>query len=339
MAIITPHTKQLKNKGRKKEVSKKYALVAVLALVLALGFASTVLAAQNVDYSGSPTDGVNDFAPTPVDDLYFPNEANPGAYKIHSNYTATTDACASCHSTHTAVGEALLQLGSATDVCMACHDGSVTTTYDVKNGLIGNTTMPTSGGMFGDMNTTLSSKSTHNVKGTLSVYAAPGGPGTPGVEAGAVWNKEFGCESCHSPHGTGGNARILNPDVNGVAVAAYAKGAYNLVNGVNVGGSKGVPLVKDNDGTYYSNWKKVDPTARDQWLWSGHSYRSNTKVYVNGVQKTVNTDYTLNNTAGFTKVTFVNPPAADAVVTADIYPGVVVQMNVSNYLQTNEKVQ
>ena len=43
------------------------------------------------------------------DEIYLPNEAQPANYRIHSNYTKNTDACASCHTTHTAVGNSLLQ--------------------------------------------------------------------------------------------------------------------------------------------------------------------------------------------------------------------------------------
>ena len=141
-------------------MSKRIGIIAVLVLVLVLGMSSMALAASNVDYSGSPTDGLNDFAATKgftndgkagyPNEIYLPNEGTPADYRIHSNYAATTDACASCHSTHTAVGEALLQWGTVYDTCMACHDGSVSTTYDVKGGQIANTGMPTFGGVFGD---------------------------------------------------------------------------------------------------------------------------------------------------------------------------------------------
>ncbi len=43
----------------------------------------------------------------------------------HGNYTATTDACASCHRLHTAPGERLLFTSATGDAfCFACHDGT-----------------------------------------------------------------------------------------------------------------------------------------------------------------------------------------------------------------------
>ena len=114
----------------------------------------------------------------------------------------------SCHSTHTAVGEALLQLGSAEDVCMACHDGSITTTYDVKNGLIGDTTMRTAGGLFGDSTSNSAmSKTNHNVSGSMSIYAAPGGPGTPGTFTST--HKEFDFSQVKRKSMTLGNLKLI----------------------------------------------------------------------------------------------------------------------------------
>ncbi|MBO8169797.1 MAG: hypothetical protein H0Z35_11530 [Thermoanaerobacteraceae bacterium] len=161
-------------------------------------------------------------------EIYLPNEKDPAKYRIHTNYTKDTDACASCHATHTAVGKSLLQWYTVYDTCMACHDGTVTTTYNVWGGEIGTTEQPTFGGMFGGTE----SASSHNVVGTVTIGAAPGGSIVEEIvitEAGEEikrWSDEFGCESCHTPHGQGGNARILHPDPNGWATKNKPKEGF-----------------------------------------------------------------------------------------------------------------
>ncbi|HEX3015992.1 MAG TPA: cytochrome c3 family protein [Desulfobacteria bacterium] len=299
-------------------MSRKIGIVAVLTLVLVLTATSWVFAAQNVKFNGAGNGG-NDFLATPKvfsndgvanypNEIYLPNEGNPAQYRIHSNYAATTDACASCHATHTATGEALLQWGSVYDTCMACHDGTVTTTYDVQNGKIGTTGVSSAGGMFGDSSGS-GSASNHYANGAINIYAAPGGPGTAGTPA-PSWDKEFGCQSCHSPHGQGGNARLLNPDVNGVAKANHKTN-----------------IALADEGGYYIS------STNDRWL-TGHSY----PVVIRDGGATVDSaKYEINNVAGYTKVTFVNY-APTGTLTADFYPALQVKMNIANYLTTNESV-
>lgn len=160
-------------------------------------------------------------------EIYLPNEQVPKLYRIHSNYSSNTDACASCHATHTAVGPSLLQWGSTYEACMACHDGTVTTTYNVLYGNIGGyKDAPTYGGQFGlDDDKDVSS---HNVRGNINISVAPGGSTAkeeydPGTGVQTRWKNSFGCGSCHTPHGMGGNARLLSPDPNGWATQKYRK--------------------------------------------------------------------------------------------------------------------
>ncbi len=305
-------------------MSKKILVAVVSAMLLVLVMAAGVLSAQNVGFNGSGN-GENDFVATPTNEVYLPNAENPGDYKIHSNYTASTDACASCHATHTGVGESLLQFGSASDTCMACHDGTVTNTYNVLDGYIGTTDTRTSSGVFD----THASGSNHNVSGALSVYAAPGGPGTAGIDTKAnpnldghnavvSWDIEFGCQSCHSPHGQGGNARLLNPDVNGYAWTQY-----------NAGKTKNVALqvYAADPKIYTSDWNKDG--VNDSWI-VGYPYSS--KVKVDGIVTTV----TIDNRSGTTQVKFATAPVG--TVTADFFAGVAVKMQVNNYLTANETV-
>lgn len=156
-------------------------------------------------------------------EIYLPNEKEPANYRIHTNYTKNTDACASCHATHTAVGPSLLQWSSLFDTCMACHDGTVSTTYDVQSGKIAETTEPTYGGRFMGLWFEGTNYSIHGINSGMQIGSAPGGSNVgeiiaQGSESYTMWQGEdFGCESCHSPHGQGGNARILHPDPNGWA--------------------------------------------------------------------------------------------------------------------------
>lgn len=207
---------------------KKYAIVLVVALVLALSFAAVASAAQNKDMpaSGSSNTNMPVYQATPKqfdatgatkqypNGIYLPDAASPWNYRIHSGYSKNTDACASCHATHTAVGASLLQWYTIYETCMACHDGTVSTTYNVQDGRIRNTAQATSGGLFSTASDT--SKSMHNVEGGVNIFAAPGGnPAATGSDG--DWTASFSCNSCHNPHGTGGNSRILHPNPNRIS--------------------------------------------------------------------------------------------------------------------------
>ena len=84
--------------------------------MLVLAFATSAMAAQ-VLQGGSYLSTAKTFTADGVTnypyEIYLPNETNPASYRIHSNYAKNTDACASCHATHTAVGDSLLQWYSA----------------------------------------------------------------------------------------------------------------------------------------------------------------------------------------------------------------------------------
>ncbi|GAV24235.1 hypothetical protein ciss_01680 [Carboxydothermus islandicus] len=256
-------------------------------------------------------------------EIYLPNERHPENYRIHSNYTKNTDACASCHRTHTAVGKTLLQWFSVYDTCMACHDGTVSTTYNVVAGEIGTTGHPTYGGAFGTG--TEEDLSNHNVIGAVNIFAAPGGNitgffeenDTPDFGKVLAWDLEFGCTSCHNPHGLAGNARILNPNVNNYALLNYKTNIQYIYSGA-VGGYVAA------DGQRY------------QWLRS-YPYLKGTRVKVNGELKVEGRDYTLDSTGGYTVIKFSQPVAG--TVTADFYPALVVKMKISNYLQADETIQ
>ncbi len=289
----------------------KLIIILTLALVMVAVLASIAMAAQlrsGCEYLATPKVFNADKVANYPNEIYLTNEQNPGLYRIHTNYSSTTDACASCHSTHTAVGEVLLQWGSIYDTCMACHDGTVTTTYDVANGEIGKNGKATYGGMFGVGDEV--SYSSHLVNGTIQITAAPGGSAVEqnGFK-GKKWTGEFGCASCHTPHGAGGNARILNPNPNNVVTSKWS----------DVLGADGI--VK-NGGV-----NKRSMTGRGYDLY----YDSDTAW--NGNETIISATY-VNNDDGYTKIT-------DASVVGKyvyFYPTVRVTMNVQNYLATNETV-
>ena len=304
-------------------------LTFVLALVIVFAFAGSAFAAQALQggsyLSTTPTgmtitgtapagstisrtysnnkftaDGISNY---PYE-IYLPNEQNPAEYRIHSNYAKNTDACASCHSTHTAVGASLLQWYSAYETCMACHDGTVTTTYDVASGTIG--AAGNKAAMGGAFNGTGGSASNHNVTGAMSIAAAPGGSTveTSLSVGGALqkrWTPEFGCESCHTPHGMGGNARILNPDPNFAASQNKSATGYTIqaVTNIVYAGSK--PVYMLTQYPYSASFKDAGGTAV--------------------------TGPTINNAAGYSVV--VNPGVATQVYGT---AALTVKMNIANYL-------
>ncbi len=299
--------------------SKRISLILALSLAFVLATAATAFAAQNIDPAAVKGDGKSDFLATPKDTsagypngVYLQDQNGDGIVdEIHSNYQRNTDACASCHATHTAVGASLLQWATVTETCNACHDGTVAQTYDVMNGKIAATGKRTYGGLFMESAAEgTNSLSRHSV-GTVNIGAAPGGAGTTAASDanGSAWDKAFECTSCHTPHGQGGNYRILNPDVNGLAMLNKKVGQ----------------AMTTTDNLVFSS-----PDAN--WI-AGYPYSKSTKVYVNGTAAAAGT-YTIDYKNG--KVTFNAPQTG--TVTADYVPAIKVTATITGKLSTNEAV-
>ncbi|MDI6877823.1 MAG: cytochrome c3 family protein [Desulfitobacteriaceae bacterium] len=234
----------------------------------------------------------------------------PSHQVVHSNYSANTDACASCHRTHTSVGENLLQWVDSTTACMACHDGTIGSTYNVKAGQIGTTGAKTSAGLFGTG--TEPGLSNHNMYGELTTAAAWGGSEKNSLpDKNGSWNILINCVACHSPHGQGGNSRILTPDPNGIAMQNKVTGEV---------------LTVVTAGTTYK-------AAKSNWI-KGYPYLNDTKIKVGGASQT--TGFTVDYRTGI--VTFNPAIAPDSVVTADYVPGIRVIMNVADKLIASETV-
>jgi len=266
-------------------------------------------------------DGVTNYPYEP----YLPNENSPADYRIHSNYTKDTDACASCHATHTAVGSGLLQWYSTYETCMACHDGTVTTTYNVVTGTLPDGSLAPAG-MFGMGDEV--SLSTHNVTGAVDHSAAPGGSTVPetavigGEQQVVRWGIKFGCESCHNPHGLGGNARLLNPDPNGVQVVRRD----TEFTGYPLTEISGSPVTyaaypKDANG-------QPDTTQMPYYILKTYPY--DPVIVVDGAE---DQGATIDNSPGYSIIT--TGRTVKSSIYATFTPALRVRMNVDNYLDAN----
>jgi predicted CXXCH cytochrome family protein len=152
----------------------------------------------------------------------------------HGDYTATTDACAGCHRTHTAIGPKLLVSNSTYNLCMSCHGSSGTgANTNVDDGIYlasrddaagdrnhGGENTPSGNSLLGGGFTNYdgeSATSSHDMIDEDNTNIAWGNGVDRGVGA-AITDVEFSCASCHDPHGSG-NYRILKERVNGVEIS------------------------------------------------------------------------------------------------------------------------
>ncbi|MHB1654011.1 MAG: cytochrome c3 family protein [Desulfitobacteriaceae bacterium] len=329
---------------------RRIALLTILSLAFLFSFAAVASAAlptagtagpagtpanTGTGYSAGPPviPGAGYTSPATPSVKYDVTSPTVTSNPIHKNYSANTDACASCHATHTAVGANLLQWANTSTACMACHDGTVTTTYNVAAGQFiasdNSAVKKTSAGLFGvgTVGTngvystttpgTAAGSSHHNVTGSLTTSLAPGGSENSTIpDVNGIWSTSFSCAACHSPHGQGGNERILNADPNGIALR-------NKVGHADVSGAGDLTAIASGSTTYAA--------IKADWI-KGYPYSEKTKIYVNGSQ--VTTGFTIDYRLG--QVTFVNSPAG--AVTADYIPGIRVVMTVKNKLASNESV-
>ena len=320
---------------------KKSILILGFALLLVFAFAASAMAAtMDLIPDSTIKDGTSDYSSpaTPI----LPTGYTAGTSRIHSHYQQNTNACASCHAVHTAVGEMLLQWESDQAACEACHNGTLgDATYNVFAGTIG-TGMQTWGGAF---NQSAASGSMHNVGTGQTIGAAPGGDGSNASNPATKWGKEFTCTSCHDPHGTAGNGRILNPTVNNAnystgyassnEFASKAKKLFQIDPTNNVWVARN-PVVIGAQGTYDSALGDPDQKPGEYArLIIGHGVNLNV-YHTDGTKLTKDTDYTVDNSGEYTKITFINDPGETPKATYTAALRVV--MKVENYLQDKEKV-
>lgn len=156
----------------------------------------------------------------------------------HGGFTATSDACAGCHRTHTAAGPALLTETSTYQMCITCHGSTVTGAN--TNVMDGKYTNRNANSTMGQPNTAVNGDllgggfvsykgvtvtSSHNMGPGNSLAAWGNGTAARGATS-LISGQEFNCASCHDPHGST-NYRILKININGygVGVARTDEGA------------------------------------------------------------------------------------------------------------------
>jgi len=151
----------------------------------------------------------------------------------HGDYSATTDACAGCHRTHTATGPRLLISNSTYGLCISCHGSSaVGANTNVEDGIYlssrddtvadenhGAANTPDGSSLLGggfQYYQGSSVTSSHDMSGDSNTLFAWGN-GTSRGSSVAITDFEFSCASCHDPHGSV-NYRILKTEVNGIEI-------------------------------------------------------------------------------------------------------------------------
>ncbi len=204
--------------------------IAMLAFVLMLGTATMAMAAGEVipdpangemPLTGDTADNWLGNANQTGVDVQIDNGSDLGsvikstymenntAHRTHGEYKNNTNACASCHQTHTGASKNLLFKDGVYNTCSACHDGTLGF-YNVFK--------PSNAGTFGG--TEMGNMSVHLANGTVANGAAPGGNSS--------WTGEFNCAACHSAHGSYAD-RLLNYNPNGMGRAAETAGGIGLV--------------------------------------------------------------------------------------------------------------
>lgn len=143
--------------------------------------------------------------------------------RTHGEYQENTNACASCHQTHTGASDNLLFKNGVYNTCTACHDGTLGF-YNVFT--------PSTAGTFSG--TVEGNASVHMANGTMEVKSAPGGNRTALQADGTTemenWIGEFTCASCHSPHGSYSD-RLLNYNPNHIAATPMFDDAAGTITG------------------------------------------------------------------------------------------------------------
>lgn len=180
----------------------------------------------------------------------------------HQNFAANTDGCASCHTTHTAIGPKLLSGASTYIACTNCHDGTESV-YDVKLGQIGTTDavattyQASNAGLFEGNVTVGMANSRHVADSGSNIDLA--NFGANGTYSGT---NTFTCAGCHDPHkkladfsgnGTAYNARLLKVAPKVVA-NTDPKAVLNAVAGVSGTGTATIVKSSDTNSVLSGQW-------------------------------------------------------------------------------------
>jgi predicted CXXCH cytochrome family protein len=173
----------------------------------------------------------------------------------HGGYTATTDACAGCHRTHTAAAPKLL-IKTEADLCLSCHGlGASGADTNVLDGIFDNppTNAPgesvpgrsLKGGGFTNVTMTSDFTSTLSSRAATSMHAYDGssgmawGNGAIGPTAGV--SVTLSCAGCHNPHGNG-SYRILRK----IPLGSGATEAITVTDTITK-----IYTISDNNGMYF----------------------------------------------------------------------------------------
>lgn len=201
---------------------KRTIVVLTLALALLVSLGGLALANNPALPLGFPHLNANDtgfFTTEQIGTYGSLVRAVPGQ-KVHSDFQLDTNSCASCHMTHTAVGENLLFQRTVTDTCFACHDGTIGILNVLAAPRAGATGIERFGGSetAGTFGVTEEfNGSVHNVDTAQTLSNAYGGNRALVADAAGLvstgWSGTFNCASCHAPHGSY-SIRLLHPNPN-----------------------------------------------------------------------------------------------------------------------------
>lgn len=183
------------------------------------------------------------------------NQGTWAGQTVHGNYQNNTNACGSCHKTHTANKDSAALLFAATEVdaCYACHDGTMAPDLGAS----------CAAGVFNGQDST-TGKSQHSVASGAIMNQAPGGNFTATTGA---WSEALTCDSCHSPHGSDSYA-LLNTnlgmgttDPNNASVGKFVdKPATAIVDNSGAAPAKVAAGQYDASPKYVLAWITVDST-------------------------------------------------------------------------------
>lgn len=351
---------------------KKLAIVLTLALVLVGAFAAVALADPS-HYTSPVTENSVWLTAEPTSypvtggaQPYIPADPTTGAsIAIHSNYTANTDACSSCHSAHyaqdveaegTGFTTNLLQATDPSLLCITCHDGTLASTYNVMAGTFNATdnskTYRNGAGLFavsydGAANVVATSASQHDVFGGVALTSAPGGIGANAKNAAdtAAWSGTLECTSCHDPHGSGGNPRLLTPNPNGVMTqikgvtmsGTYTAATDNGVTRYYFKASNANSQLPVNGGSYAP--AKMLPEISDLTRPNTVNNRVKLNVYIGGTLVTASGkgpySVSYDPTQGY--YLLITDTAHSGAVTVDYEPVLIVNGTVASKLTSTEK--
>jgi len=156
--------------------------------------------APGATYNGMVTSAVRSATGTPMPANYSWSFTTGTASTAtpHGNFNTNTNACKSCHNTHSGLTTALLNKADITTVCFTCHDGT---------------------------------GSSRDVKGQFT-GAGTGGSLHPVKNLPVVSKSLLNCSDCHNPHGDAQQSGSLYPDLLRVSLAgggyAYSGNTFCL---------------------------------------------------------------------------------------------------------------